>query len=78
MRIRSLTVKREFYRDRYNQNKVWEVARLAGGYYLRQYVKGQQFGTGLRTSRKFIESGYCIYPAMEFDREKIAKFEGEM
>lgn len=56
MRIRSLTVKREFYRDRYNQNKVWEVARLAGGYYLRQYVKGQQFGTGLRTSRKFIES----------------------
>lgn len=56
MRTRSLTVKREFYRDRYNQNKVWEVARLAGGYYLRQYVKGQQFGTGLRTSRKFIES----------------------
>lgn len=52
----SLTVKREFYRDRYNQNKVWEVVRLVGGYYLRQYVKGQQFGSGLRTSKKFIES----------------------
>lgn len=60
MRIRSLTVKREFYRDRYNQNKVWEVARLAGGYYLRQYVKGQQFGTGLRTSRKFIETDVTL------------------
>lgn len=52
----SLTVKREFCRDRYNQDKVWEVSRLAGGYYLRQYVKGQKFGSGLRTSKKFIES----------------------
>lgn len=56
MRIRSLVIKREFYRDKYNQNKVWEVSRLAGGYYLRQYVKGQKFGSGLRTSKKFIES----------------------
>lgn len=56
MRIRSLVIKREFYRDKYNQNKAWEVSRLAGGYYLRQYVKGQQFGNGLRTSKKFIES----------------------
>jgi hypothetical protein len=36
-------------------------------------AKGLAKSTG-RTRR----SGYCIYPAMEFDREKIAKFEGEM
>ena len=34
-------------------------------------AKGLAKSTG-RTRR----SGYCIYPAMEFDREKIAKFEG--
>lgn len=34
-------------------------------------------GLAKRTG-KTRRSGYCIYPAMEFDREKIAKFEGEM
>lgn len=31
--------------------KVWEVVKLDGGYYLRQYVSGKQFGRGLRTAK---------------------------
>ena len=49
-------VKRTYYRDRYNCNKVWEVAKLNGGYYLRQYICGSQIGRGLRTTKKFIQS----------------------
>lgn len=52
----SKTVKREFYRDRWNRNKVWEVAKLVGGYYLRQYICGQQVNRGLRTTKEFIKS----------------------
>lgn len=33
-------VKREWYRDRYNSKKTWEVVKMVGGYYLRQYVDG--------------------------------------
>ena len=51
-----MAVHREFYRDKWNGNKVWEVAKLAGGYYLRQYISGQQMGKGLRTTKKFIQS----------------------
>lgn len=49
-------VERIYYRDKYNRNKVWEVAKLNGGYYLRQYVCGRQIGRGLRTTKKFIRS----------------------
>ena len=49
-------VKRTYYRDRYNCNKVWEVVKLNGGYYLRQYICGSQIGRGLRTTKKFIQS----------------------
>lgn len=48
--------KRKFYRDRWNSNKIWEVVKLAGGYYLRQYIKGVQFGKGLRTTKAYITS----------------------
>lgn len=34
-------VKREWYQDRYNSKKTWEVVKMVGGYYLRQYVDGQ-------------------------------------
>lgn len=51
-----MAVKRFFYRDRWNENKVWEVAHLIGGYYLRQYICGVQQGAGLRTTKKFIKS----------------------
>lgn len=51
-----MAVQRTFYQDRWNKNKVWEVVQLVGGYYLRQYVCGQQWGRGLRTTKKFIKS----------------------
>lgn len=51
-----MAAQRTFYQDRWNKNKVWEVAQLVGGYYLRQYVCGQQWGSGLRTTKKFIKS----------------------
>ncbi len=62
-------VKRTFYRDRWNNRKVWEVARLVGGYYLRQYVDGAQQGKGLRTTKRFIES----IGIFEFERVQTAR-----
>lgn len=56
MMNRSKSTKIEFYQDRYNPDKKWEVVKMVGGYYLRQYVKGQRFGNGLRTTKNFIES----------------------
>ena len=47
---------RTLYQDRWNSKKVWEVTKLRGGYYLRQYISGQQFGRGLRTTKAFIKS----------------------
>ena len=38
------------------QQKTWEVVKMVGGYYLRQYVDGQQVNTGLRTTKAFIAS----------------------
>lgn len=49
-------IKRTFYKDRWNENKVWEVAEMIGGYYLRQYVCGKQQGSGIKTTKKFIRS----------------------
>lgn len=37
-------VKRTYYKDRYNDNKVWEVVKLSRGYYLRQYICGKRKG----------------------------------
>ncbi len=47
---------RTWYQDRYNDKKIWEVVKLVGGYYLRQYIDGKQFGKGMKTSKRFIES----------------------
>lgn len=49
-------MKREFYIDKYNDKKVWEVVKLKGGYYLRQYINGKKFGRGIKTSKKYIKS----------------------
>lgn len=49
-------ISRYYYQDRWNQNKVWEVAKMVGGYYLRQYIKGEQVGRGIKTSKKLIAS----------------------
>lgn len=48
--------KRTFYQDRYNQKKMWEVVRLSGGYYLRQYISGKKMGRGIRTTKRYIQS----------------------
>ncbi len=50
-----MSVQRVLYQDPWNKNKVWEVVRVVGGFYLRQYICGQQFGRGLRTTKKFIK-----------------------
>lgn len=64
-------IKRDFYRDRYNAHKAWEVAHLREGYYLRQYINGRQFGSGIKTSRRFIADIGI------FDFDKIASTERE-
>lgn len=51
-----MTLQRTYYRDRWNEKKVWEVAKMVGGYYLRQYISGRQVGSGVKTSKKFIRS----------------------
>lgn len=48
-------VQRTFYQDIWNEKKVWEVVKLSGGFYLRQYIDGKQYGRGIRTSKRFIE-----------------------
>ena len=69
-----MAVSRIYYRDRYNSNKVWEVAKLKGGYYLRQYVCGKQMGRGLRTTKKFIRSlGIFDFEVVEETKESGAK-----
>lgn len=47
---------RRYFKDRYNANKVWEIVQLSGGnYYVRQYIKGKQFGVGRRMHKKLID-----------------------
>lgn len=52
----SSTVQRTFYQDPYSKVKTWEVVNLNGGYYLRQYICGRQFGRGSRTTKRFIDN----------------------
>lgn len=49
-------VQRKFFKDRWNPEKVWEVVKMDGGYYLRQYIKGNQIGRGIKTRKKHISS----------------------
>ena len=49
---------RKRYQDPYNEKKVWEVIKLKGGWYLKQFIAGRQFGKGSRvTKRKLDELG---------------------
>ena len=45
-------MKRKIYQDPYNSIKTWETTELSGGYYLKQFIKGKQFGRGSRTTKK--------------------------
>lgn len=47
--------KRTIYQDPYNSMKTWEVTELNGGYYLKQFISGKQFGRGLRTTKKHLK-----------------------
>lgn len=38
------------------ERKFLEVIKMKGGYYLKQYINGRQFGRGIRTSKKYISS----------------------
>lgn len=46
---------RTIYQDPYNSIKTWEVTELSGGYYLKQFIKGKQFGRGSRTTKKHLK-----------------------
>lgn len=48
-------MKRTIYQDPYNSNKTWEITKLNGGYYLKQFINGKQFGRGSRTTKKRLE-----------------------
>lgn len=50
----SATVKREFYSDKYNSQKSWEIVALRGGFYVRQYINDRQFGRGVRMTKRQI------------------------
>ena len=49
-------MKRIIVQDKYNDIKIWEVTKLSGGFYLKQFIDGKQFGSGIRTTKKWIES----------------------
>lgn len=60
-----MALKRTVYQDKWNKKKTWEVTNLVGGYYLRQYIDGKQFGSGIKTSKSFIESiGILEFPVV--------------
>lgn len=42
--------------DKYNNKKTWEIAFISHGYYLRQYICGQQYGRGARVSLRWCKS----------------------
>ena len=48
-------LKRVKIQDKYNPIKVWEVTKLSGGFYLKQFVGDRQTGSG-RFTKKWIMS----------------------
>lgn len=49
-------VTKVMYQDGYNPKKTWQVCHLKGGFYLKQFIGGIQFGRGLRCSKKYLQS----------------------
>lgn len=56
------------FKDKYSAFKEWEIIKLNGGYYLKQYIKGKQFGRGFKTSKKWIEKTLEI--ELEYNDDK--------
>lgn len=66
-------MKRTKYQDPYNPLKVWEVSQLKGGFYLKQFIAGKQFGRGKRTTKTWLEKmGILEYEILK-EKEKILK-----
>lgn len=61
------TVQRQFIQDRYNPDKTWEVVTLSGGFYLRQYIKGRQFGRGARVTKQFLQNIGILKMAADYE-----------
>lgn len=49
-------VKKSLYQDAHNPIKTWQVCHLKGGFYLKQFINGVQWGKGLRCTKAFISS----------------------
>lgn len=60
-------MKRIIIQDKYNDIKTWEVTKLSGGFYLKQFIDGKQFGGGIRTTKKWIES--ILETKIKFEKE---------
>ena len=50
-----IDMERRRYQDPYNDKKIWEVTNIKGGIYLKQFVGGKQFGTGIRVTKQKLE-----------------------
>ncbi|QQV88854.1 hypothetical protein Liucustia_154 [Acinetobacter phage Liucustia] len=48
-------IKRDLYQDKYNPRKTWQVNRMKGAKYLKQFIDGVQYGKGIRCNMKFIK-----------------------
>ena len=48
-------MKRLLIQDKYNSDKTWEINHISHGFYLKQYIKGKQFGKGVRTTKKWLK-----------------------
>ena len=46
---------RKRYQDPYNKSKIWEVTKLKGGFYLKQFISGKQYGKGIRVTKKKLD-----------------------
>lgn len=58
---------RTFYQDRYNPQKTWEVVKMEGAYYLRQYICGHKWARGLRCAKSYIrEIGIFEFEKINF------------
>ena len=69
MKAKGYNMNRKYYRDKYNTRKTWEVTKMKGAYYLRQYINGRQYGRGLRTTKRFIhEIGIDNFPEEKMDK----------
>lgn len=65
-------LKRDFYQDTYNESKIWEVTKLSGGYYLRQYIGGKKYTSGRKVSKKWLtETGILDMKKIEIDLDLI-------